>query len=53
MSTNSRMLLSVDTGESVSIDVDLFASVDTDGNRLLESSSFYDLQYLKNNINSK
>ena len=41
MSTDARMLISVDAGKEISIDVDRFASVDTDGNRLLSSSFFF------------
>ena len=45
MSTDVRMLISVDAGKAMSIDVDRFASVDTYGNRLLGSSFFSDKQY--------
>ena len=41
MSTDVMMLLSVDAGKAMSIDVDSFASVDTDGNRLLGSFLFF------------
>ena len=46
------MFMSVESGKVLSSDVGLFASVDTDGNRLL-GSFFLDLQSIKTNINRK